>query len=193
MEKVFDKDNDRVKVDVEKAVDVDIGDLKKIGGTTQTGDNWTNRFRALNDVSVTGLIKTLGDIGDDESLMTRLGERDDAAQDDHTETASLFAFLKGVLEKLGGTLDTQLTGSKAEEESGQHTENAAAVVSYNRHASATEIGVYVEGGSVRVRTDGTAATATTGVPLGEGFYEFFVVAAISVYFVANSTITVVSR
>ena len=89
--------------------------------------------------------------------------------------------------------DVQLTGSKEEQASAQATETAATVENYNRHASAMEIGVYVESGDVRVRSDGDPATATTGVPLGEGFFEFFTVAEISVYFVTNATITVVSR
>ena len=89
--------------------------------------------------------------------------------------------------------NVQLTGSKEEQASAQATETAATVENYNRHASATEIGVYVESGDVRVRSDGDPATATTGVPLGEGFFEFFTVAEISVYFVTNATITVVSR
>ncbi len=101
--------------------------------------------------------------------------------------------LKRVYDSVANALRVQLTGSKAEESSAQETENAAAVETYNRAAGASEIGVYVEEGFVRIRTDGDPATATTGVPLGEGFYEFFTVAAISVYFVENSVITVVSR
>ena len=53
--------------------------------------------------------------------------------------------------------------------------------------------VYVESGFVRVRTDGEAATATTGQPIGPGFGESWAVESISVYYVVDSTITVVSR
>ncbi len=87
----------------------------------------------------------------------------------------------------------QLTGSKAEEASAQETETATTVETYTRAAGATEIGVFVESGFVRVRTDGDPATPTTGVPLGEGFFEYYAVATISVYFVQESTITVVSK
>ncbi len=92
-----------------------------------------------------------------------------------------------------GSINAKVTGSRAEQVSTQETETATSVETYTRHVDASEIGVYVEEGFVRVRTDGTAATATTGVPLGEGFFEFFAVATISVYYVENSTIAVVSR
>ncbi len=87
----------------------------------------------------------------------------------------------------------QAAGKKREIASSQETEVATSSEIYARAAGASDIGVYVESGSVRVRTDGLQATATTGIPLGEGFFEFWVVAAISVYYVADSTITVVSR
>ena len=89
--------------------------------------------------------------------------------------------------------NVKVTGSKAEQASAQDTQVATTVVAYARAAGATEIGIFVESGSVRIRTDGTAATATTGVPLGDGFVEFFAVASVSVYYVENSIITVVSR
>lgn len=100
---------------------------------------------------------------------------------------------RAVRTKEDGTQLIELTGSNAELASVQDAQAATTVQAYNRAADAAEIGVYVESGEVRVRTDGIAATATTGIPLSEGFYEFYKVAAISVYFVENSTITVVSR
>lgn len=101
-----------------------------------------------------------------------------------------FTFLRGTSD---GDLRAQVTGSKAEVASTQETEVADVVETYTRAAGASEIGVYVESGSVRIRTDGDPATATTGVPLSEGFYEYFALASISVYYVEDSTITVVSR
>jgi len=51
----------------------------------------------------------------------------------------------------------------------------------------------LEAGSVRVRTDGTACTATTGEPMGVGFSKIWSVASVSIYAVANSVVTEVSR
>lgn len=90
-------------------------------------------------------------------------------------------------------LPTKLTGSIAELASAQDTQIATTVQAYNRAAGAVEIGVYVESGAVRVRTDGDPATATTGIPMGGGYFEFWAAAALSVYFVSDSTITVVSK
>lgn len=37
--------------------------LTQVNGVEQTGDDWTQRFMALNDDSVTGLMRSLGDAG----------------------------------------------------------------------------------------------------------------------------------
>jgi len=86
-----------------------------------------------------------------------------------------------------------LSGSNAEVASAQDTQVATTVKTYTRAAGAANIEVYVESGGVRVRTDGQACTATTGQPLGAGFNAIFNVASISIYYVAGSTVTVVSR
>ena len=92
-----------------------------------------------------------------------------------------------------GDVDATLTGSKVEQESGQHTQVATTVVTYNRAAGASQIEVYCESGYVRVRTDGVACTDTTGEPLAPGFGAGWVAASVSVYYVQESVITVVSR
>ena len=92
-----------------------------------------------------------------------------------------------------GTIDVELTGSSAEVESAQDTQVATTVETYNRAAGATMMELYVESGYVRIRTDGSPASAITGEPLGEGFAGCWSVSALSVYYVGDSTITVVSR
>jgi hypothetical protein len=84
-------------------------------------------------------------------------------------------------------------GSNAEKASAQDTQVATTAETYTRAVGATQIEVYVESGNVRVRTDGEACTATTGEPLAAGFYGKWSVASISLYYVAASTVTVVSR
>ncbi len=94
-----------------------------------------------------------------------------------------------------GVLDVsaQLTGSKAEEASAQETELATTVETYTRAAGASQIEVYCESGYVRVRTDGDPCTDVTGEPLAPGFGAAWVVPSISVYYIQESVITVVSR
>ena len=82
---------------------------------------------------------------------------------------------------------------KPEIYSGQKTEPATTVATYQRAEGASRIEVYVESGYIRVRTDGQPATATTGEPLGEGFGASWSVDSISIYFVEDSVLTVVSR
>jgi len=77
--------------------------------------------------------------------------------------------------------------------SAQDTNVATTVEAYARAAGAKQMEVFVESGSIRVRTDGTACTATTGEPLGAGYVGRWLAESISIYFVSNSTITVVSR
>lgn len=90
-------------------------------------------------------------------------------------------------------LPVQLSGSIAEKASAQDTQVATTVKPYNRAAGASQMEVYCESGSIRVRTDGAACTATTGEPIGTGFVGKWSVASISLYYVAGSTVTVVSR
>ena len=87
----------------------------------------------------------------------------------------------------------QLTGSKAEQASAQDTQVATTVVNYNRAAGATQMEVYCESGYVRVRTDGVVCTDITGEPLAPGFGAGWAVESISVYYIQESVITVVSR
>lgn len=47
--------------------------IKMVNSTVQTADDWTLRFKALNDASVTGLMKSLGDIGAGDNVVTILG------------------------------------------------------------------------------------------------------------------------
>ena len=87
----------------------------------------------------------------------------------------------------------QLTGSSVEQASAQDTQVATTVVNYNRAAGATQMEVYCESGYVRVRTDGVVCTDITGEPLAPGFGAGWAVESISVYYIQESVITVVSR
>lgn len=49
-----------------------VTNIKWVNDTAQTGDDWTARFKALNDVSITGIMKTLGDIGVGDSVYVTL-------------------------------------------------------------------------------------------------------------------------
>jgi len=86
-----------------------------------------------------------------------------------------------------------LSGNIAEKASAQHSESATTVKTYTRAAGAARIEVYVESGRVRIRTDGQPCTAVTGEPLGEGFGAAWAAPSISVLFVSDAVITVVSR
>ena len=92
-----------------------------------------------------------------------------------------------------GEARVELTGSNAEVVSAQDAQVSTIAQTYIRAVDATQIEVYVESGYVRVRTDGEAATPTTGEPFGPGYGGAWTVNSISVYYVADSTITVVSR
>ena len=61
-----------------------------------------------------------------------------------------------------------LIGVKKEIASEQFTKLDTAVTAHTRATGATQMEVYVESGAARVRTDGTAATITTGEPLAAG-------------------------
>ena len=53
--------------------------------------------------------------------------------------------------------------------------------------------VYCETGYIRVRTDGEPCTSTTGEPIAAGFGSGWQADSISVYFIQESVITVVSK
>ena len=89
--------------------------------------------------------------------------------------------------------EVTLSGTIAELSSAQHSESATTVKTYTRAAGATRIEVYVESGRVRIRTDGQPCTSVTGEPLGEGFGAAWAAPSISVLFVSDAVITVVSR
>ena len=124
--------------------------------------------------------KTLADLA---TLLTSLIAKDFATE----------AKLEAVRALLAGTINTQLSGSNAEVVSAQDAQVSTIAQTYIRAVDATQIEVYVESGYVRVRTDGEAATPTTGEPFGPGYGGAWTVNSISVYYVADSTITVVSR
>jgi hypothetical protein len=89
--------------------------------------------------------------------------------------------------------DIQLTGSKVEKASAQDTQIATTEKTYTRADGASQIEVYVESGYVRVRTDGQPCTDKTGEPIAAGFGSGWQAESISVFFVQESIITVVSR
>jgi hypothetical protein len=72
-------------------------DISSIAGTALTADDWTARFKALNDDSVKGLLKSVGDIGAGTNIANRIGELADAAKIDYTDSGSLLTFTKGLL------------------------------------------------------------------------------------------------
>lgn len=86
-----------------------------------------------------------------------------------------------------------INGSNAEVASQQDTMTATVAKTYIRAVGASQIEVFVESGNVRVRTDGQAATADTGEPLGDGFSKIWTVASLSIYPTINAIVTVVSR
>lgn len=87
----------------------------------------------------------------------------------------------------------RLTGSNVQLSSVQETNPGTIVKTYTAAEGAKKITVYCESGRIRIRTDGQPCTATTGAPLGEGWAQDFNVASISIYFVEESTVTVVSE
>jgi len=86
-----------------------------------------------------------------------------------------------------------LSGSSAQLSSIQETNSAATVKTYTATSGAIKMTVYCESGFIRIRSDGEPCTVTTGVPLGEGWAQDFNVESISIYFVEESVITVVSE
>lgn len=117
-----------------------------------------------------------------DALLTKVGE----VQASPTAN-TILARLKDI--KDGVTL----TGSSPEVSSDQDTQVATTVQTYNRPAGASQIELYVETGYVRVRTDGQPCTGTTGEPIAAGFGSAWRAESISVYYIQESVITVVSR
>lgn len=87
----------------------------------------------------------------------------------------------------------ELSGSKVEQASAQDTQVATTAKTYTKAAGASQMEVYCETGYIRVRTDGEACTSTTGEPIAAGFGSGWQADSISVYFIQESVITVVSR
>lgn len=87
----------------------------------------------------------------------------------------------------------QLSGSNAEKESAQDTQLATTAKTYPKANGASRIEVYCESGYIRVRTDGQPCTSTTGEPIAAGFAAAWNAESISVFYVQESIITVVSR
>ena len=94
---------------------------------------------------------------------------------------------------INGNIATRLAGNSAEVSSSQHAELAGTTATYELVEGASKLEVYLESGYIRIRTDGQPATATTGEPLGEGFGASWAVGSISIYFVEDAVLTVVSR
>ena len=131
-------------------------------------------------------------------LLASLDGKDFASETTLAALGTELELLKAELETIkanqtSGDQKVQLSGNIAEKASAQHSESATTVKTYTRAAGATRIEVYVESGRVRIRTDGEPCTAVTGEPLGEGFGAAWAVPSISVLFVDDSVITVVSR
>lgn len=106
---------------------------------------------------------------------------------------ALINFLSRFLNTAKDAFNVQLAGSKAEVSSTQDTQVATTAKTYDKTAGASQMEVYCESGYVRVRTDGEACTATTGEPIAAGFGSGWQVDSISVYYIQESVITVVSR
>jgi len=79
---------------------IESSNISSINGTSLTSADWTLIFQSLNDITKTGLIKSIGDIGTDESIIARLGLKADTAVTDSTASASAIALLKGLIKIL---------------------------------------------------------------------------------------------
>ena len=86
-----------------------------------------------------------------------------------------------------------LSGSKVEQASAQDTQVATTAKTYTKAAGASQLEVYVESGYIRVRTDGQPCTSTTGEPIAAGFGAAWRADSISIFYVQESIVTVVSR
>lgn len=90
-------------------------------------------------------------------------------------------------------LKVQQTGSNAELSSSKQNADAETVETYNLAEGAKQIEIFVESGSIRIRTDGNLATAESGEPLESGWAAGWAAESVSVYYVEDSVITVVIR
>ena len=99
---------------------------------------------------------------------------------------------KAVPAPAGQPQHMQLTGSKVDDGGTQYTLASGGTQALTRAAGKTNLEIYVESGAVRVRADGTTATATTGRPVGEGKVFVLNAASASLYATSASTVTVVS-
>ena len=83
-------------------------DITHVGGTAQTGRDWSLDFKALTDDSIKGILKSLGDIGVGSNIATILGAIETAVEiiDDWDETnraaVNLIASQIGVAGGSGG-------------------------------------------------------------------------------------------
>ena len=107
--------------------------------------------------------------------------------------ASVGEVIQRVFNSSNNTFDVSQKGSKGEISSEQENNLAETEKTYAKATGANEIEVYIESGYARIRTDGNQATATTGEPLGEGIMASYAVDSISIYFVSDTTLTVVNR
>lgn len=112
---------------------------------------------------------------------------------------------KALVERIGKTVksafpvylvepgDMRLTGSTVEVDSFQDTNVATTVEEYTKVAGATKIEIHCESGAIRTLSSGDACTATTGTPVPAGDAVAYNEDSVSVYFVQESIVTVVSR
>ena len=106
---------------------------------------------------------------------------------------ALLNFLASLRNAAKDAFKVELSGGKVELASAQDTQVATTAKTYTKAAGASQMEVYCETGYVRVRTDGEACTSTTGEPIAAGFGSGWQVDSISVYYIQESVITVVSR
>ncbi len=126
-------------------------------------------------------------------VLTHAPDLEDKIDDLNNKITALDAAIDAIKTAVEGTLTTQLSGSNPEQASAQDTQVATTVKTYAKPVGASQIEVYCETGYVRVRTDGEACTSTTGEPIAAGFGSGWQADSISVYFIQESVITVVSR
>ena len=106
---------------------------------------------------------------------------------------ALINFLARFINATKDAFNVQLSGSNVEQASAQDTQVATTAKTYTKATGASQMEVYCETGYIRVRTDGEACTSTTGEPIAAGFGSGWQADSISVYFIQESVITVVSR
>ena len=90
-------------------------------------------------------------------------------------------------------IPVEIQACKPEVSSSQDSQIATTAKTYARTEGASQIEVYVESGYARVRTDGQPCTSTTGEPIASGFGSAWKTGSISIFYVQESIVTVVSR